>query len=153
MEPTRLAVREQTLAEYRIFTVRKHPTIDVERDLEWICRSFAFMEPRDKKRTAYNIFRTIVETARTNEGSSSDQLAEKLALSRGTMVHHLNKMIKSGLVIHHESQYKLRGRSLKSTIEEVRRDINRIFDDLRTVAVTIDDSLGLLSRQDQRGES
>jgi DNA-binding MarR family transcriptional regulator len=121
--------------------------------MEWICRSFAFMEARDKKRTAYNIFRTIVETARASEGLSSDQLAEKLALSRGTMIHHLNKMIKSGLVIRHESQYKLRGRSLKSTIEEVRRDINRIFDDLRNVAMTIDDCLGLISRQDHRGES
>ena len=111
------------------------------------------MEPRDKKGTAYNIFRVIVETARTNEGLSSDELAEKLALSRGTMVHHLNKMIKSGLVIRHESQYKLRGRSLKSTIEEVHRDVNRIFDDLLSVAGTIDDTLGLLSRRGAGDES
>lgn len=148
-----MAVKEETLAEYRIFIVRKLPTVDVEKDLEWICRSFSFMEPRDRKGTAYNIFRVIVETARTNEGLSSDELAEKLALSRGTMVHHLNKMIKSGLVIRHESQYKLRGRSLKSTIEEVHRDVNRIFDDLLSVAGTIDDTLGLLSRRGAGGES
>lgn len=141
-----MAVKEETLAEYRIFSVRKLPTVDVEKDLEWICRSFAFMEPRDKKKTAYRIFRAIVEAARTNEGLSSDELAENLALSRGTMVHHLNKMMKSGLVIRHEGQYKLRGRSLKSTIEEAQRDVNRVFDDVQSVAETIDDDLGLLSR-------
>jgi predicted transcriptional regulator len=148
-----MAVIEETLAEYRIFIVRKLSTIDFEKDLEWICRSFAFMEPRDKRKTAYNIFRAIVETARTNEGLSSDQLAEKLALSRGTMIHHLKKMMKSGLVIRHENQYKLRDRSLKSTIEEVQRDINRIFEDLQNVAETIDDTLGLLSRRGRGGES
>ncbi|MCW4052304.1 MAG: MarR family transcriptional regulator [Candidatus Bathyarchaeota archaeon] len=153
MKTDSLAVKEETLAEYRIFTVRKLPTINVEKDLEWMCRSLSFMEPRDKERTAYNIFRVIVETARANKGLSSDELAEKLALSRGTMVHHLNKMIKSGLVIRHESQYKLRGRSLKSTIEEVQRDVNRIFNDLQSVAETIDDTLGLLSRPNRGGES
>lgn len=141
-----MAVKEETMAEYKIFAVRKLPTIDVEKDLEWICRSFAFLEPRDKEKTAYRIFRAIVEAARTNEGLSSDELAEQLSLSRGTMVHHLNKMIKSGLVIRHESIYKLRGRSLKNTIEEIQRDLHRVFYDLQNVAETIDDALGFLSR-------
>lgn len=57
-----------------------------------------------RQKTAYKTFRAIVETTKTNEGLSSDELAEKLALSRGIMVHHLNKMIKSDLVIRHESK-------------------------------------------------
>ncbi|MFQ6081510.1 MAG: winged helix-turn-helix domain-containing protein [Candidatus Bathyarchaeia archaeon] len=141
-----MALREETLAEYKILSVRPLQTVDAERDLEWICRSFGFLEPRDKKKTAYGIFRALVEAARHSAGLSSDELAEKLDLTRGTMVHHLNKMIKSGLVIHHEGQYKLRGRSLKSTIEEVQRDVNRIFEDLYKVAETIDQTLGLYSR-------
>jgi biotin operon repressor len=141
-----LAVEEETLAEYRIFHVRKPATVDTEKDLEWICRSFGFMESRDKKKTAYRVLRAIIETARTNRGLSSDELAEKLSLSRGTVIHHLNKMRKSGLVIRHESQYKLRGRSLKSTIAEVQLDASRIFDDLKNVAKTVDDALNLLSR-------
>lgn len=141
-----MALREGTLAEYRILAVRTLPTVDAEKDLEWICRGFGFLEPRDRKKTAYRIFKAIVEAARCNDGLSSDELAEKLALTRGTVVHHLNKMIKSGLVIHHEGQYKLRGRSLKRTIEEAQRDVNRVFEDLYKVAETIDQTLGLLSR-------
>ncbi|MEM3134726.1 MAG: ArsR family transcriptional regulator, partial [Candidatus Bathyarchaeia archaeon] len=81
-----------------------------------------------------------------DRGLTSDELAAKLSLTRGTMVHHLNKMIRSGLVIYHEGTYKLRGRSLKSTIEEAHRDINRIFENLYKVAESIDKSLNLSSR-------
>ena len=82
-------VTEETLADYRLSDVRKLATADVERDFEWICRSFGFLESRDKQKTAYRIFRDIVEAARNNKGVSSDELAEKLSLSRGTMIHHL----------------------------------------------------------------
>lgn len=141
-----MAVEEETLTEYRIFNVRKLASVDVEKDLEWICRSFGFLEPRDKRRTAYRVFRAIIEAARKNEGLSSDEIAEELALSRGTIVHHLNKMIKSGLVIYHEGQYKLRGRNLATTIEEIRLDMGRVFESLKDVSKTIDDLLHLLSR-------
>jgi len=95
-----MALYEETLAEYRIFDIRILPTVNYENDLEWICRSFGFLEPRDKRKTAYRIFKEIVEAARYNKGLTSDELAQKLHLTRGTIVHHLNKMIKSGLVIH-----------------------------------------------------
>jgi len=141
-----MALSEETLAEYKILAIRTLPTIEYEKDLQWICRSLGFLEPRDKKRTAYKIFKALVESARYNKGLSSDNLAERLHLTRGTMVHHLNKMIKSGLVIYHEGQYKLRGRSLESTLREVQRDVNRIFEDIYKVAETIDQTLGLFSR-------
>ena len=132
--------------EYRLFVVRKPPTVEIEQDLEWICKSFGFLETRDKNRTAYLIFRAIVEAARKDEGVSSEKLAQELILSRGTMVHHLNKMIKSGLVIHHEGQYKLRGRSLKSTVIEIQKDVDRFFSDLQNVVETVDQNIGLQSR-------
>ena len=141
-----MTVEEETLTEYRIFNVRKLASVNVEKDLEWICRSFGFLEPRDKSRTAYRVFRAIIEAARNNNGLSSDELAEELALSRGTIVHHLNKMIKSGLVIYHEGQYKLRGRNLVTTIEEIQLDTERIFDNLKDISKTVDDLLHLLSR-------
>jgi len=141
-----LSITEETLADYRILAVRKFPVPDVEKDFEWVCRTFGFLESRDKKRTAYRVFRAIVEATTQNRGVTSDELAEKYQLSRGTMVYHLNKLTKSGLIIHHEGQYKLRGRSLKDTITEVQRDVNRIFEDLQNIAESIDNTLGLASR-------
>ena len=141
-----MASREETLAEYRIFSIRSPPFADHKRDLEWTCRSLGFLESRDKGKTAHRIFGALVESAKESKGYSSDKLAEMIGLSRGTIVHHLNKMIKSGLVIHHEGLYKLRGRSLKTTIEEITRDVDRIFEDLLKVAESIDENLGLYSR-------
>ncbi len=141
-----MTVTEDTLADYRFLDVRKPANLDVEKDFGWICRSFGFLESRDKQRTAYQILKTIVDAARQDGGISSDQLAEQIGLSRGTMVHHLNKLIKSGLVIHHEGHYKLRGRNLKTTIEEIKRDLNRIFENLQKIAESVDNELGFPSR-------
>ena len=141
-----MALKEETLAEYTILNIRSPPSVDYEKDLEWICRSLGFLGSRDKERTAYSIFRTLLEAASQSKGLSSDELAQRIGLTRGTMVHHLNKLIKSGLLIHHEGQYKLRGRSLVNTIEEVQRDMNRVFENLAGIARTVDQALGLFFR-------
>lgn len=141
-----MSINEDALSEYKILAMRMPPKADSERDLEWICRSLGFLESRDKKKTAFRIFKALLESARDDKGLSSDELAAKLSLTRGTMVHHLNKMIKSGLVIHHEGNYKLRGRGLKSTIEGAHRDVNRIFKNLYKIAESIDRAYGLFSR-------
>lgn len=138
--------REETLAEYVLLSVRKPSTVEYHSDLEWVCRTFGFLESRDKKKTAYYIFKALVEATVHDNGLTSDELAEKLDLTRGTMVHHLNKLMKSGLVIFHEGKYKLRERSLSSTIEEIQRDISRIFENLFSVTETLDRTLGLSSR-------
>jgi len=141
-----MSLDESALSEYKILSVRPLPRVDPEKDLEWICKSFGFLESRDRKKTAFRIFKALLEAAKENRGLTSDELAMKISLTRGTMVHHLNKMIKSGLVIYHEGKYKLRGRSLKSTIEEVHRDVNRIFENLYKIAESIDRSFNLFSR-------
>lgn len=141
-----MSVNEETLADFRLLAVRKLPVVDVDKDFEWICRSFGFLESRDKKKTAYHVFRYIIESSTQKNGITSDELAENLQLSRGTIIHHLKKLGKSGLVIYHEGKYKLRGTSLKNTIQEVQRDVNRIFEDLENVSTTIDELLGFTSR-------
>ncbi|MBS7639558.1 MAG: helix-turn-helix domain-containing protein [Candidatus Bathyarchaeia archaeon] len=142
-----MSLDEDVLAEYRILAMRPLTKIDPERDLEWICKSLGFLEPRDRKKTAFRIFKALFEASRENRGLTSDELAAKLSLTRGTMVHHLNKMIRSGLVIYYEGKYKLRGRSLRSTIEEAHRDINRIFENLYKVAEIIDEAFNTTSRR------
>jgi DNA-binding MarR family transcriptional regulator len=141
-----MTLREESLAEYVLLSVRKPSTPEYEPDLEWICRTLGYLESRDKHKTAYLILKALVEAVAQDGGLTSDELSEKLALTRGTMIHHLNKMIKSGLVIFHEGKYKLRERSLKSTVEEIQRDITRLFEDLLSVAEAVDQNLGLVSR-------
>ena len=74
---------------------------------------------------------------------SSDELAYRLSLSRGTVVHHINKLMDAGIVIHHQGRYMLRVDNLSSLIDEVEKDLKRTCDGLKAVAKEIDGMLDL----------
>ncbi|MEM2094352.1 MAG: ArsR family transcriptional regulator [Candidatus Bathyarchaeia archaeon] len=134
------------LASYTIMDLKMPSVTNLDSDLEWICRCLGFLEPRDKDRTAAKIFRSLLEAMKAGKGRTSDELAAEIGLTRGAVVHHLNKLIQSGLVIRREGQYELRGRSLQRTIREIKRDIDRIFENVEQVAQSIDKSLELVYR-------
>ena len=141
-----MALEVEALAEYVIKDLRMPSTEDYEADVEWMCKCFGFLESRDKKKTAAKIFKVLLETMKQKKRLSSDELAEKTALTRGTMVHHLNKMIQSGLAVHREGRYELRDMSLQRTVQEVKRDIDRVFEDIEHIAKSIDENLNLTYR-------
>ena len=87
--------------------------------------------------------RKPAKAAKMNRAMSSDDIADALKLSRGTVVHHLNKLIESGLVLYDGRQYWLRDNNLELLIDELRRDTERGLDDLQKAAKEIDQLLGL----------
>ena len=141
-----MALQGEILSEYIIKDLRIPSTEEYETDIEWICKCFGFLESRDKEKTAARIFKALLESVKQGRGLSSDKLAEDTGLTRGTMVHHLNKMIRSGLVVHREGQYELRSMSMQRTIQEIRRDIERVFEDIIHIAKSIDENLDLVYR-------
>lgn len=119
------------------------PPGSLKEDIDFICRSFGYFSQRDKNCTAGRIFRLIVkETAGEEEGLTSDEIAEKLDLSRGTIVYHLNSFIESGLIVRKRNTYKLRSASLQKSIEEIKSDLERILDEMMKIADEIDSQLG-----------
>jgi len=74
---------------------------------------------------------------------SSDELAIRLGLARGTVMHHMNKLMDSGIVITRNSKYMLRVDNLKELVEMVERDIERTLKSLKVIAEDIDNRLGL----------
>lgn len=138
-----MAKREEELARYVIIDVRRPATEDLEEDIEWIARCFGFLETRDVERTASRILMAITQATVGDGGLSSDELAEKVGVTRGAIVHHLNKMMRSGLVIFHGGRYKLRGRSLRRTVEEVERDLRRVIENIVEIASSVDEALSL----------
>ena len=141
-----MELEREALAEYVILDAKMAPATDLDSDVEWICKCFGFLESRDKERTPSKIFKALLETTKEGDGLSSDELSARIGLTRGTMVHHLNKLARSGLVIRREGLYELRGRSLQRTVREIKRDIDRIFENIEQVAGSIDKSLDLTYR-------
>ncbi len=123
--------------------VRSPAPGNIEDDIDFICRSFGYFTLRDKQYSAGRIFRLLVkEACGDKDGLCSDDIAEDLELSRGAIIHHLNNFIKSGLVVKEHNLYRLRSQSLRKSIEEIKIDIDRIFDQIIKISNEIDDKLG-----------
>ena len=139
-------MQEKPIAQYTVKDIRLPVTKDRVSDVEWICQCFGFMEFKDEERTATRVFKALLDAGKTGKGLTSQEIARKVKLTRGAVVHHLNRMIRSGLVIRRGSYYELRVRSLEKTVEEVERDITRVFENLKAVAREIDDSMNMPRR-------
>jgi predicted transcriptional regulator len=112
-------------------------------DIDYLCKSLGYFSQRDKKETAGKIFRLIVkETCEEENCLTSDEIAEKLKLTRGAIVHHLNSFISAGLVIKENNKYSLRSPSLQKSMEEIKSDIDRIMKQMIKIAIEIDEKLG-----------
>jgi len=134
-------------AHYYVRDVRMPLASNKDSDIEWISTCFGFTVPRDKQKTAAKIFAALVEAIRGGDITTSDELAEKVGVTRAAVVHHLNRMMGSGLVIRRHGGYRLRMQSIEGTITEVQRDITRIFENLRRVAREIDQAMNIGYRQ------
>ena len=122
----------------RIIKTRKPPEHNIDEEIVWLCSSLGFCEQIDKDRTAAAIFRSLLENTHEGVGLRSDDISERIGKSRGAVVNHLNKLISSGLIVRRGTRYELRERNLQNTINEMHRDMERMFQDMEEVAAQID---------------
>jgi len=116
---------------------------DINKEILWFCRSFGFIGLRDKDKSKYRIFIALLQSAKKGRMLSSDQLAYKLNLSRGTVIHHINQLIEAGVVVVEKNKYVLRVSNLEVLVEEIRKDLERTCNDMKDVAKLIDEFMGL----------
>jgi biotin operon repressor len=126
-----------------IIKITKPIEKNVNRELQWLAVSLGLFNLRDKDRSLFRIFIELLKAAKANRPLSSDEIAYKLNLSRGTVVHHINKLMESGIAIHYRNKYMLRVASLKDLIDEMEKDLERIFSSLRDIAKEVDGKLGV----------
>ena len=123
--------------------VEKPFSDDLEKELDWICSSLGFFEPIDRSKTASSVFREIVFAAEKQKPVSSTQIAKRVMMSRGSVINHLNNLMRSGLVVRQGRIYLPRSRSMFRTIEEIEEDIDRIFERMKKAARDIDEEFGI----------
>ncbi len=135
------------MIEFQKITVvrlRKPVRKNINDELQWLGNSLGLFSLRDKDKSMFRIFIELLKSAKRSTGLTSDELAIRLNLSRGTVCHHLKKLRGSGIVVVENKRYILRVDNLRALIEELERDTKRMFDDLRDIAKDIDMKLGLL---------
>ncbi len=116
---------------------------DIDRELEWICHSLGFFENIDREKTASAIFREIVKAAEQGRPLTSTELSKRVNMSRGSVINHLNNLLRAGLIVRSGRYYLPRSKSVFRTIREVEEDIDRIFRKMEETAKKIDREFGL----------
>ena len=124
-----------------IINIRKPVEKSVNRELQWLATSLGLFNLRDKDRSLFRIFIELLKSAKANRPLSSDELAYKLHLSRGTVIHHINKLMESGIAVHYRKSYMLRVSSLKELINEMEKDLLRACENLKDIADEVDEKL------------
>jgi len=129
------------IQEITLIRSRRPIMQDINQQLQWFGGSLGLFNLRDKEKSCFRIFVEMVKSARERKALSSDEIAARAGLSRGTVVHHLTKLMRAGLVMHESNAYILRVDNMSTLIDEIKKDIDRTMGDLKEVAETIDREL------------
>lgn len=126
-----------------IIRERVSPADNINDELQWLANSLGLFSERDRDSSCFRLFIELVKASKQERMLSSDELAYKLRLSRGTVIHHINKMMESGVVVSEKRRYTLRQGSLKRLVEIVEKDVEETMSNMKKVAEDIDKELGL----------
>lgn len=121
-----------------IIKIRRPERPSLNEELQWFGSSLGLFNLRDRDKSCFRIFIELLRATKENHSITSDELAEKLQLSRGTVVHHLHKLMETGLVVYERKGYILRVHNLSALIEELEEDMARTCTTLRKIAEDID---------------
>lgn len=135
-----MIVRSQKIT---IVSFRKPKTRDINKELQYFGSALGLFSLRDKDKSCFRIFIELIKAAKVRQPLTSDELASRLGLTRGTVVHHLHKLLEAGIVIQYKNKYILRVDNLEALVEEIQKDFLRATDDIKKAAIEIDRALGL----------
>ncbi len=126
-----------------IVNVRRPREVSVNEELQWFGSSLGLFGERDRDKSCFRIFIELIKAIKAAGGLTSDELAERLGLSRATVIHHLNTLMERGIVVHEGNRYVMRGDRLSLLVDDLQRDMQRAMDDMKSAAEELDRLLQL----------
>ena len=131
------------MVKITIIQISKPAKHDINAELQWLGDSLGLFSLRDKDKSCFRMFVELIKSAKSGTPLSSDELGERLHLTRGTVVHHLNRLMESGIVVSERRRYVLRVEKLSSLVGEMEKDLERTYKNLKEIAEDIDRWMGL----------
>ena len=117
-----------------------------DEDLQWLCNSLGIGEGRDVERVAPRVLFSLLDHQPHEKGLPVDIIARDLAVSSSRINHHIRNLVDAGAVYRHKRLIYLRGNSLRSMVQEIRKDVLRMLDDLEVAATEIYQAFGIVQR-------
>ncbi|MBI4158874.1 hypothetical protein HY500_01295 [Candidatus Woesearchaeota archaeon] len=134
---------KESFIEIKIVKVEKGKDKGLNEDLQWISNSLGLFSTRDKEKSCFRIFLELIKAKKENRLISSDEIAFNSHLSRGTVIHHINKLIERDFIVEYKNRYALKSKNIESLIKSLESNLNLVLKDLKKVAKEIDKELKL----------
>jgi len=116
---------------------------DLNAELQEFSNALGLFSDRDKEKSCFRIFITLLKARKNNDMLSSDEIASESHLTRGAVIHHINRLIDSGLIVEKRNRYGLGVDDLENLIDYLEEDIDDFFKALKERARKLDKELGL----------
>ena len=131
----------------KITIIRKKTNMDIDENVNSLLLKFGeslgLFSSRDKDKSCYRIFILLIKALKLNVELTSDEIASKSKLTRGTVIHHLNHLMDAGIVTSDRTKYFLNVKTLNELVKQMRQNVNSVFDDIEDLAEKIDNTLEL----------
>jgi predicted transcriptional regulator len=124
-----------------ILKIRRPASNDINEELQWLGASLGLFSLRDKDKSCFRIFIELVKISKQEPPKpiTSDEIAFKLDLTRGTVIFHLKKLMETGIVQKEGNKgYVLRTNSLSELTEEIEEDFKNFYKIIKNIAKNID---------------
>ncbi len=115
----------------------------VQSEVKWICQSLGFTSGRDTENTSFKIMYEMLTQFKKNDIVATEEIAKSLHIEAPRVNHHIRNLMETGIVFREKRKVALRGGSLSAAIEEMKRDSDRMFENLMDVAKKIDTAFDL----------
>jgi predicted transcriptional regulator len=126
-----------------IISSRKPAEPDINELLQYFGGSLGLFGIRDKDKSCFRIFITLLRNLKEEGPISSDDIAIRTGLTRGTVVHHINRLMESGIVTSEKGGYQLKVDKLEHLVDIIKDNVDRAFESLKEVGKDLDKKLGL----------
>lgn len=137
---------EKSLRQFTVKKLREPVEKKLDEDIEWVCNSLGFLTSRDQDKTASRILKALIKSAKKGKGLTSEELTAFVEPTVGSVIYHLKKLMKAGLVVKLDTAYELRMNSFLKTIDEIEKEIINTLGDIKKIAKDIDSAVGLEHR-------
>ncbi|MCX8163184.1 MAG: HTH domain-containing protein [Candidatus Micrarchaeota archaeon] len=106
-------------------------------ELEVFCSSLHILSKRDKDKTILTVIRAVLYYP-TNRPISATTLSKALSVNRITVLHHLKKLQKIGIIQKQKRKYFLVDNAFSKLVLKAKEETDKIFEELLQIAHKLD---------------
>jgi len=130
------------MARTIILSIEPITESDTNEQLHWISQSLGLFNSRDNEKSCHRIFIELVKAKKDNRLMNSQELADKSHLSRATVLHHLEKLTSSNIVIEKNHKFELLDQNINSIILRLKKEMNDYMEEMDRISKKLDKELG-----------